>query len=527
MKHIDLICFILILGQFSLATPKLESIELDWSKPVPQMRWMSQGDQFKATDLLKIKLEVAKENFDGCLALIPQAKKTHPQLESWLVLQELLCFQKKRSKNLEEIKGVLGHGQEALKKLGPWQEDLLKLYTEIYIDLLSNPKKELSTWALDEISTREDLFRKLSSNQKSAFYEALGDQPFAEKDWKKALFLYKQSIEASRRSPVLAKLNQAMERLNSSDSEKDTKTGSKNAEAESLLKKSYQSLGEDNYVEAAKSALLFLEKFPGSSDVNEAQRVVLRSFQRSSKASDQETIIKKMGQAPYEYAWDWAESLSAKSDYQPAGRLSGDILNRAESIRFRGEDWLMYGKRLHWSGDYKEAIKTFQKLAKQSPDSQIYFEASFQEAISHLRLSDWTAAKDSFKVIIESDSSLAEPFQMTSLYWSYRISQKLKEDEKLQKSYADKLLESAPFTYYSLMIEAERNQGQLQWPVNSDKELSLKSKIYLLPLQLKAWKRTESLLASGWYEEAWSELQFMPEPMTAEQKVLYCQFWRV
>nr|WP_295902274.1 transglycosylase SLT domain-containing protein [uncultured Bdellovibrio sp.] len=454
-----------------------------------------------------------------CIALAPKVFAAQKELRGWVGQTWLHCLEQGQKKKndmaaMEKALSILSTHKDLFKE-GPWADDLASRWVSLRLDQLEAQvqKKEAKAGnALEELLSEPF---KISKEQKSRVYQALGDLALAKVNYHEAQFLYEEAQDQKDSKYLQEKLEFLAKARGESISPKvvieTPELGGEEVKIEERLR---QSLKQNDSVAALKDAITVLNQYPGSRSARRLKDKPLEIYNSLAEKLAKVKALNEMEEADSSRLLDWAQNLHRRGDYAGAMSLAQAAAEKSPmSPQIPSALWIA-GRCAHFLGQYDRALEHFQKLITYNNGSDEAAEALFRSSLIYYRKKDFSTASALLERLLLQGR---DRYDLNAQYWLIRSLQEANPERAKQTAAA--LIEKYPFSYYGLRLRAESQDGKLSWPDLKDKPPKLQTEFYLAGNQKKSWQRFKKLSDAGWVSEAQSELSALPPVKDATVKV--------
>lgn len=216
---------------------------------------------------------------------------------------------------------------------------------------------------------------------------------------------------------------------------------------------------------------------------------------------------------------DWLPIVFRRSDYRGALRLAEKLAPQMGSTSLGSTILWLGGRSAQLVGETKKAERFFGQYLEQHLGGEMVRDVQFQWALIHFRNKNYSSAIALLERLLKSEGS--DKLDLNARYWLVRSLQAQQNPRSVEES--KKITEDYPFSYYGIRLKSETSGGIFEWPQATKTLKDLQGKIFLNPVQKKAWDRLQWLKAHGWLEEAALEGQSLPLFKDPALKVLIAQ----
>lgn len=547
MKVINKSYFVTILMALSFTAQAASVPAISWQlKKSPESpRWKYEPNIKVKPDplvsnLVAAKQSLAKRDYPGCLKALNRAYLKGKDIRPWIVKTQLECAvlegKGASPKALDAAIGKL-EAQPSWLLFGPWTGDLRSTYLQRLFDQTERYLKFNRRAAWTTINKLQRLKDWMSLEEKAKVFRWAGELAFVEQNLLAAQEFFTQSLSAREQNDLRAKLDSirqtllARTQVKSEDQvlvEELTSTNPKlglTEEERKIYDRMQRAYQTQDYVSAIEDGVELLQKFPGSARSDQASDVILDIYLSLSARKDEkfrnvrESIVKLMAKVDAGRMYRWALNAYVKGNYLDALDLS-----EKSYLKFGGQSQstdalLVAGKAALASGEFADARRHFEKLAKEHGGTEAAAEATFRLGLIEYRLGRYAVATGLFERLLALPRS--ENFEYRGLYWQWRAKQKL-SDAAGATSSAQALMAKYPLTYYGLRARFELNSDSPEIPQPTG---PIKGELRLLESDRLGWERIQVLLRAGWTDEAAAELNALNVPAGDDEKVLWASLW--
>ncbi len=515
---------------------KLRSVSLssdqDWNAP----RWMFEaktkvkGPQV-VRQLVELRREEMAKNFSRCLTLSRQLAPSAPGLRMWLAAAELDCAtQAARASGgqIADLTSALGKIDKNPNWLlvGGAKRVLKALYLEgmvVKFELQSRSERRAAWVTYDQLTNWKD---SLSKDQLARTFRSAGELAFVEQNLTMTIDFFSRSLDekesqelrrrlVSIRSNIVGKKDESKEEV-----AEPTGTPEANGEEMEIVSRMQVAIKSGDLLPAIEDGMRLIEKFPGSQSAKWASDRVLEIYLSLGAKSDGEypTLRKRaveiMVRGDAARVYRWANNAYVKGFYSDAQRLAETSANKYGGQPDSTKALVLAGNSAFYSGDQSGAAKWFERLVNEHNGTDDSRQALFRLGLMRFREKKWGECSAYMERLLALAPNT--DWEYMALHWQWRAQQKL--NLEASQKIATRLVERYPLTYYGLRAQAELNGGWIK--TNEKKTAALKSDMWVSESQGQAWERVQLLLRAGWFEEAQAEIGELPEPLSAEDRVV-------
>lgn len=465
----------------------------------------------KPGGLAELKWKELRKQWSECRDLAAKLGPKHKSLEFWIWRTRLECAlraheTKKQTKALEAT--FAAFPLEGLRA-GPWQESLSALWIRAGRTLVEAakgaPVASLRSH-VNELLRRPDL---VGRGDQAWLFARLAEALFKAGDAEQAAFFFRQAADLSKDPGFLTKYEELsgfklppkaqppVEPLIGAEAETW-------AEIEDLLKKKSD-------LDAARLMVLLLRRFPAGKSAAQASERLMKMAQELFDRNDPEAtkaFAAVLKEADPSRQLEWAGLAHRRTDDLLCLELSESALEALASSTSATKLLWMAGRSAHFLGEYERAIRHFDQLVQFHAATEEAGEALFRMSLIQLRTGNHATAARLLQRLLDQN---IERWDLNARYWRVRALQTA--DKEKATAARDELITKYPFTYYGLVLRAERDGGAVEFGKNDRSPLETRTaKLWLVGEQKLAWQRFRALVKEGWIIEAQAEVAAMPTP---------------
>lgn len=467
--------------------------------------------QPKPGGMAELKWRELRKQWSECRDLATKLLPKNKSLEFWIWRTRFECAlkaheTKKQTKALETTFATFPF--EGLRG-GPWQESLAALWVRAGRALIETAKPgsiAVVRKQVDQLMTRPDLVPRADQ---AWFLAKLADALLKAGDVDQAAFYFRQAATLDGGPGFLTryeelsgfklppKIKPVTEPLVGAEAETWT-------EVEDLVKKG-------NQLDAARLMVLMLRRFPAGKSASQASDRLMKMAQEAFDKDDPEAtkaLASVLKEADPSRQAEWAGLAHRRTDDLLCLELSESALETLASSTSATKLLWMAGRSAHFLGENVRAVRHFDQLVQFHAASEEAGEALFRMSLIQLRNGNDALAARLFKRLIDQN---IDRWDLNARYWRVRALQT--NEKETAATERDELIAKFPFTYYGLILRAERDGGALEFPKNDRSPLETRTaKLWLVGEQKAAWRRFRSLVRDGWLIEAQAEVAAMTTP---------------
>jgi soluble lytic murein transglycosylase len=541
--------FVLFLSSWS-ASAQISTLTIRSDQKLSAPRWMFDGKvQPKGSKLVHLLVQAKKaeleKNGPGCVSLIGQAQTIGKSLLEWLDLAELRCalIPDKKGKFsepslLKATAKVQGHLSWLKKSAVNSQTRTLFARALLQLEELELKTNRRSAWAtIDKLEQVKDA---LSADERARMYRGAGELAFVEQNLIAAQDFISRSLLEKDSPDLRTKLESIRTSLIGKKKEdKSDKTVldqpppkaptpadlGVSSQEQGYYDRMNNGISSQDYVSAIEDGMSLIAKFPGGVRAADATDKVLEIYLSIAANGDEkyrhllQRVVRSMDSADSGRLLKWAQAAYNRGYYLNALEFAEHAYDKFGGHPDSTRALLLAGKAALAVGEYGTAEDHLEKLATRAVGSREANDALFRLGLMKFRRGKFSEAVAFFERVLALNPDGGE-FEYRALYWEWRSLQNLKNDRA--NEYAHRLIAKYPVTYYGLRAMAEKNHNVVEFP--NPKE-PLEVELRLLNSEKVAWEKFLILLQAGWFEEAQSELQNLPEPQTMQERLLRARLW--
>tara|TARA_B100000749_G_scaffold280887_2_gene280007 strand:+ start:64418 stop:66703 length:2286 start_codon:yes stop_codon:yes gene_type:complete len=486
--------------------------------------------------------EIKKAEFLGryarCYKLSQSTVSKVRALEPWLRLRQLSCSLNllKNSNQSGQIMNVLA----VIRKNKSWlsgqsySELLREAFMGAQMEALEFFVKKDRNQAWKLYSEIDKNLSWLSSDQKADMYALVGQAAFIQQNLEQARTFYTRSLLVKDSQEVREKLAAIQSKLNLPS--KVSKSTEQQRQEDAVLVASkkekalydqvQRALQSSDLLSAIEVGVELISKYPLSywSQSTEKQIVSLYTGLLARNEGRLALLKVRVRKATQKLPPATLNSMASKAYwrgyYNEAELLSRMALKKQPSREESREALIRLGLSQITTGDYKQAIATYENLLAQTSGTEEAVEGLFRLGLTYYRLENYAKAIFYFERLLALNDQ--GNFGLQTLYWAWNSYLKLDQVEK-SKEVASKLIQEYPLTYYGMRVRLHNSSTPIG-PSFKGTKLPL-VELLLGNSEMQSWEALQILRGSGWYQEAQAELQQLPEPTTSLQKLMFAHLW--
>jgi soluble lytic murein transglycosylase len=546
------------LGSLSFAV--VQPLSFSSETPLPIVRWIYSSSAttnkdepfFQKNPLAALKRAQLQNQPVRCVKEADRALKNAKGLQAWIVTVELECL----VKNGEQLKdkSSLTKLVREVQRHEPWlvqgaQGPLLKAaFNQAQLLVLELQIKTDRTAAWETIEQMIETKSRLDSKQRAALYRSAGELSFIQQRMPAARQFILRSLaenEAPETKEILASIDSTLNSNSLKPSESPAANGlnavtTANADLEASadelrqVQKITTSLKSGELVTAVEDCVKLIHDYPGGVRAKwAADRVQeiylglidhLNSKNESSFATLTDQVLSFMERADSLKLSEWARMAYNHQQYENALRLSVQAIKEMESGSANTKAFETAADSALALEKYDVASKFYNTLISQYGGTSSSRYALFRVGLIEYRLGHFNASQAAFERLLVLPQS--ENFEPVARYWLWRALQKTKSDAAANA--ADILISKFPFSYYGLRASIEKNSSNLDLSQlfststtgAKTSTAKLETTLWLTRPERATYERVLALLQAGWLDEAQAEIQDLPAPVTATDRVL-------
>ncbi len=545
-------CYTVTLGMGSGAwAAGVTNVSVNINQMVSSPRWVYEKN-LKPTggtlllSMINVKRAQAEKDRVGCVASLNKIYIQGKSLGPWVALNHLQCAQireKSGAASLAALKSAIARvdTQPPWLVSGPWVPGLKSAYASALLMLGEQQVKTERRAAWKTLDRLQQIESWLSAEERALLYKMSGELAFVDQNLLAAQSFMQRSLNerdnpelrekmksigttllgtksSAKASPKQTVLSSAVPPQNKGD---DLGISDDERNIFARMNRSYES---QDYVAAIEDGVELLQNYPGSRRANDAADRILEIYLGLVNKSEEkfrhvrETVVRQMAKVDGARMSRWAQMAYARGHYSDALSLAESAYEKLAGHPDGTKVILLAGKAAVACGEYDEASTHLTEVIKRHGGTVEAAEANFRLGLLRIRAKQYPQAAAYFERLLALSSG--KDFEYRALYWQWRARQKI--DPTSSTEFAKRLIDRYPHSYYALRAMAELNRGVIEFkniPVN------LKLELRFLDSERLAWERLNILLRAGWIKEAEEEIQFLPEPQTAEERLVRSKLW--
>lgn len=451
------------------------------------------------------------------------AKLKDKDLEPWIARQRLFCA----SKAFEQKKQTAGL-IAAIKAVraewlvdGPWSNSLLDLEVA---SLAALADQQMKTNAADILKLYDQLLEassQLSKAQKAKAYFYMAEAALQMKNEPQALYYYRQSTDLIPDVVANSRITRLSEKLNPRKKAETEAATEENVETVAAVtadgaeaqtdREIKQLLVNQQPVDAVRRMVEILKRFPGGvyARAYRDRCVELLAAAFESKSDNYLALISIMKDADDMRLADWAMSAHRRGMEAASLEFAEKALESLNASPSATSLHWIAGRAASFQGMREKATYHFDQLIQFHAATDEASEASLRLALIHVRDRNYQLAAR----ILERLMGNGKKYDLVARYWRVRCLEKLGTPKIFEKE-RDELVQNYPFTYYGLVLRAERSGEKVIEFGKFDRSPleDQSSPFWLAGAEKKAWARFIKLSAAGWLLEAQAELASVTFP---------------
>lgn len=445
---------------------------------------------------------------------------------------------------------------------GPWKESLLQEVLKLRLNFAEVNKVKRTDLALKQVELALDSDLNLDKELSAKAYGILADIMSAQGHTSQAQYYYEQSLAQKESKFIREKLRNAQKILNTSNGKKDEAVRLDWVpEAEKEYEDKFKNLLKNqDHLGLVKEALLYLEKYPGGKKSKWAQDKILEIYtmavdaatekggldklpnldktEKSAKANEdlleaKKEFLSKVRQAMLKADTmrlvEWSRLFHRRNDFMGSLVMAEKVLSDNPVGSAVGILYYIAGRSAQFTGDYQKSLKYFNLYIEKFSNGDDLNEVLFRSALVNIRLQEYsTSVAFLEKLLIQKNMDRHE---LSARYWlvrSLQLQMQKQGNNNFQSRIDDEtknIITKFPISYYALKLKAEKDSGELKWPLPDKIESTLAGEIYLLPGQMAQMNRIKKLIQCGWILEAQDEITNFAMPADLKLKFLLSQEW--
>ncbi|MCB0341893.1 MAG: transglycosylase SLT domain-containing protein [Bdellovibrionales bacterium] len=500
----------------------------------PQPRWMHDGSS-SVTGPVRIlylaKKAESEEKFKTCLSQLSKAEKRFQNIQPWIAHLRLQCGRLEVKKDSESLRNLWETTEWVRQNPqwltgSPYSASLREEYLEGLMSVAEGYAQSTPERAWTAVENLLALFEFLSTSEKAKILKLAGDVAQQLKNPRGALAYYQRSLDQEYETALAVKVQSLRKKLlipevpSSSDGQPSmTADASTPAEKElaQLLERMKKWGRKGDHVAAIVDGVRLLRQYPASPQAEIASNQVSESLKVVVKGGAQskiEKVLRELKKCDGDNLNRWALRLFAQREYELAEKLAEASAEKLETAGQGARTLLLIAKGFVTEGEYNQAIKIYTRISDNYPGKDWAHEARYRLGLVKFRQQKYDEAKPLFEGYLANPNR--EEFRLSAMHWLWRSELELKSEKAA--TVAQQLVKEYPLTYYGLRARAELNGGQLEW--SDETHAPLKAEMWLTDSEQQSFDRFKLLLQAGWLKAAQTELRSLPDPLSAEERLL-------
>lgn len=516
------------------------ALSSDLNLPAPRWQMDKSTPPKEANAVVKLLRQLKQEQTQGagdkCLSTAGTLQNLAKSLRPWIAVSELQCAmltgkdKKPRPQPLMQALDRVDRSPDWLLH-GPQKESLRQAYTAGLLDLLSREVKSSRKQAWKTIDRLVKVRGWLNKQQEGELFRIAGELAFLQQNLSLALDYYSRSFEADPLGTVKNRLDSIRAALHKDKGEPlpaeaagVTEVLEASKEENELYERIKTALSTGDLVAAVEDSIQLIADFPGGRRSEWASDRIYEVLSNLLSKSDskfrllKERVVEPMLKASPSRQAAWALRLFYSGYYLEAFQLAESAVNQDKGPSVAGP-LMTAAQAAVFLGDYKRATRFFERLVQQHGGTEEGAEGLFRLGLVYWRQQRMAESVAAFERLLALP--LGSKWELQSRYWMWRALEKISVERAREE--AQKIVERFPLTYYGLVARAQMNGNVLEFP--KDDKGPIKVEIWLTETESLAWERLQILLRAGWLDEAQLEIEQLPPPQTAEEKVVRARLY--
>jgi soluble lytic murein transglycosylase len=464
-----------------------------------------------------------------CVEKVEQEVKNE-SLGVWLPHQHLVCLKKaysspsnwKVSRFLNSFKKFEVNKSILLQSPYPNHQDLL---LNVFLDLAEKASESARNDFDAFIDRNQDLVDHMDEGQRARYYKVMGEMAWLRQKNELAVSNFLRSYQFSPDSKVLERLK-TLKADQILKIDKYSVSFSETEEEKKLWGKFSIASQKGQTYKVAQYGVEFLNSFPGSERVGEVQERVNTLFKRLlyrrgqkyvSIKNDFETQLMK---APPQHILHWATEAYERGYHDSSYRLAEKAADKWEDTPQAAKALIIAARSAYYLVKRSAAESHLNELIEKYSGHEESHEAHYLLGLLYYREGEYKNVIGLYDPFLMSPGS--DKWELQVRYWLWRSLKKIQSTRASE--IAESIFKTFPLTYYGLIVRMEEKKDlqslladvktkeasySLWWPKNTDRR----------------WKRIQKLLELGWVDEAETEIDFMPDPKTADGFAVRARLW--
>lgn len=531
-------CLLVSLLCSAQAFGAVNTVSVSFSQDFDAPRWFyDKNAKIRGGELISLmvaakKAQMRKERLP-CINALVKAQALGKSLAPWLTYNELQCALLPDKKGRTAVE-TLTRGVNSIESKprwllsGPAATPLRQVYKQALMALIEVQVKSNRAGAWKNLDRLQSVSSWLSADEKAQMFRWAGELSFIEQNLSAAQDFISRSLSekdsaelrtrlesirlsiAARKkveAPKPTPINTGGEDLGVSDEQKE------------IYRRMNRAIDSQDYISAVEDGVTLIEKFSGSTQAQEASDKILDIYLSIASRSEEkfrhvrERVVREMERADSGRLFRWANNAYVKGNYIDALSLAEKSFKKYNNHVDSTKALLLAARAALAAGEYSEAQNYFEKLTNEHGGTIEGAEAIFRLGLLEFRRERYNQALAYFERV--AALAAAKDFAYRALYWQWRAQQKANPEKA--DEVAQRLIQKFPFTYYGLRAQLETGKKSIEL---SNQPLNLKFDMRLLENERLAWERTLVLLKAGWFKEAQSEIEDLPEATTSEERLV-------
>ncbi len=477
----------------------------------------------------QIQWHTQNSNWTNCVEL-SESLHRDTSLGVWLPFNHLWCLNKAYT---TKTRWKVGRFLSSFQKIEHNKVELLNSPFSGHRDRLLNVFLDLAQLASENARNEFDEFIErnhglvdyMDERQRAKYYKIMGEIAWLRQKNTVAAANFLRSYGFAKDAEVLGRIKtlKVDEDLELSKYSLDSNESAEEAKLWDIFS-SANKRGQTYKV--AKYGAQFLNQFPGSRRVDDVEQLMGRYhkrllYRRGSKyVSIKKDFEKQLSKAPPQHILFWAKEAYARGYHDSSYRLADQAADSWEGSREAADALLLAARSAYYLVKRSAAKVYLNTLIEKYSGHEASHEAHYLLGLLYYREREYKKVINLYDSFLTSSSS--DKWELQVRYWLWRSLRKIESSRA--KDVAETIFKTFPLTYYGLIVRMEEKgtwEGLMQGPTKV-----VSTQYWWTKYTEKRWQRIRALAASGWLDEAETEVDYLPDPQLAEGFLVRAELWR-